>query len=328
MRLAIALMCGITILGVFGFCMIEGWDVSDAFYMTVITLSTVGYGEVHPMSPEGRFFAALLITVGIGVAIYCFNVIGRSAVEGELFHYRRFAQMQKRIAQLQDHIIICGYGRLSGYLMPELEEHKKDIVVIENDPRVIIDLEVQGIPYVEGSAYDDSMLEAAGIKKAESLLALLPEDADNVFVTLSARYLNPKVKIISRAETDDGDQKMRRAGANYVIAPFRVSSTRIIQQLLHTHVSDFLEITTGTDEKPLAIEQIIVPSDCRFSGQTLEEAEIRKLTGVTIVAMIGQDRQVNSTPKPTSVISPGLMLIALGTRESLEKFSDLIESKA
>lgn len=314
----------ITAFGVLGYMMLEGWSFHDSLFMTIITLSTVGYNQVKPLSPEGELFTSLLIVFGIGVAMYAFTVFGRTAIEGELFRFRRMAKMRSRIERLNGHIIVCGFGRLANYLVPELLERDKQIVVIENNPDVTAQLDAMDILYVEGSAEEDRVLLEAGLKRAETLLALLGSDADNVFVTLSARYLNQKIRIISRAESQGGESKMMRAGANHVVSLFKVSSTRIVQQLMHHNVNDFLEIVSDQDGNSLSLEQLIVPDNSALVGQTLEESKVRQETGVMIAAFIGRDGDMLLSPGKDSVIQSGATVIALGTNPSLEKFSEML----
>lgn len=197
---AVLLLIIITCTGIVGYSTIEGWSQLDSFYMTIITLSTVGYGEVQSLSPEGKIFSSILIMGGMTVAAYCFGVIGRSALQGELYRYRRLLKMNKQIANMKGHTIICGFGRLAGFVIPEIVETGKQIVVIESNPDKITQINLLGLPYIEGSAHDDEVLLAAGVDKASALLALTSNDSENVFITLCARALNSRIVIMARAE--------------------------------------------------------------------------------------------------------------------------------
>jgi voltage-gated potassium channel len=314
----------IVFFGSLGYCLIEGWSINDALYMTVITLSTVGFGEVQTLSPEGRLFTAALIIAGVGVATYSFTTIVRAIVEGELTRLRGAQRMKKKIAGLRNHTIVCGFGRLGRIVVRELLEAGKDAVVVEVEPKAIEELERSGISYIEGSAYEDEVLRTAGIEYAESLLSLLPKDADNVYVTLCARDLNPDLSIVSRTEDDDGEKRLRRAGANQVVAPYRVSGNRIVQRLIRPNVSDFLELAAGRGAQQLAIEEIVVNNTSPLVGKTLAESNLPKETGAIIAAIISGGGEMSFNPGATSIIEGGATLIVLGHKESLEKLSTLL----
>ena len=321
---AVGLLSFIILFGIAGYMIVEDWGLHDAFYMTIITLSTVGYGEVIPLTKNGQLFSSILIIMGMFVAAYSFGMIGRTALEGELNRFRGISRMFKKIAALEDHIILCGYGRLAKFIIPDLLDSGCEVVVIDSNPLAIIDLEGLGIPYVEGNAYEDDTLKQAGIGRARALLALLPNDSDNVFITLTARALNEKLSIISRTELLSGESKLRQAGANTVISPYRVSASRLVQQLLHPVVNDFLEILSDDDGHHLAVEQVMVPGSSPVNGKTLGECRIREETGVIVAACQDDNGQMNLQPTKETVIHGGSMVVALGTREALAKFSSLV----
>lgn len=312
-------------LGTSGFALVEGWGFHDSFYMTVITLSTVGYGEVQPLSQAGQSFAIVLILLGMITVAYAVSIIGRTALEGELYQFRRIKKMTKEIKRFENHFIICGFGRLARYVIPDLLDRNEQVVIIENDPDAIAMIDAMRLPYIQGNAYNDDILEMAGIRRATSLLAVLPEDADNVFITLSARNLNKRLKIIARTELPAGEEKLRLAGANHVVAPYRVSGARIVQQLTHPFVNDFLEIATDSKGQSLAVEQIIVPEKSSIAGKTILEAAIRQKTGTSIAAIIGTDGEIHLSPGGDDILHGGTSIIAFGTPEGFQKLNDLIE---
>lgn len=322
--LALLLVVAIITLGTLGYEVLEGWNLLDSFYMTVITLGSVGYSEVHPLSDEGRIFTTFLIFFGVGVGAYCFTLIAQLVVEGELGKLRRFYRMHRKISTFRNHTILCGYGRLARFIVPELLEAKHDVVVIENSPVEIIDLDVREIPHIEGNAYDDETLHAAGIVHAKSLLAFLPSDADNVYITLCARELNPGLKIIARAENETGEKKMRRAGADQVLSPYRLSASRIAQQLIRPNVSDFLELAGELHSGKLIVEEISVPPGSPLNGKTLEESELRSKADVIIAAIIDHSGNMNFNPGRESVITSGATMIVLGQSGSMEKLGTLL----
>ena len=320
---AVLLILLLLVLGTLGYEVIEGWSFLDSVYMTVITLTTVGYREIHELSTTGQIFTMLLVMAGVGNAFYCFTVIARSVIQGELGRYRSLRKMQKRISTMNNHTIVCGFGRLARIVVSELVEAKQDVVVLELDPAVLPEIESCGAPYVEGSAYEDEVLREAGIERAKTLLALLPEDSDNVYVSLCARDLNPNLNILARSE-GAGESKLRRAGANQVLAPYQLSGARIVQQIIRPNVSDFLEVAAGTHGGKLVLEEVRVPENSPLNGRTLEESELRKKTGAIIAAFIDVKGQMLFNPGGTSIIEPGSTMIVLGVPGSVDSLSSLL----
>lgn len=312
-------------IGTLGYVLIEGWSLLDALYMTIITLTTVGFGEVEPLSQAGRLFTTVLIVAGVGGATYFFSTMMRVVVEGELQRIRGRKKMQKDISKFQNHIIVCGCGRLGRIVVRELYEAGQDCVVIDINEDAAEWLEKAGIHHVVGTAYEDEMLLAAGIKRAKTLLSLLPSDSDNVYVTLCARDLNPELTIIARTEDESGENKLIRAGASQVLAPYRVTGSRIVQRLIRPHVSDFLEVAGGRSGQHLVIEEVVVPKESPLGGKTLQEAELRQKTGAVIAAFIHGDGEMIFNPGASSVIEPESTMIVMGQRESLERLSELLE---
>lgn len=322
--LTAGLVVTVICLGTLGYCVFEGWDVFDAFYMTIITLSTVGYSEAHPLSHSGRVFTIVLILTGVGVAYYSFTVIARMILQGEFKRYRELSRMQKKIGNFRRHTIVCGYGRLAHIVVRELMEGGHHVVVIEHDPDAIKELELLGVPFVEGSAYEDNTLVAAGIEHAKNLLSLLPQDSDNVYVTLCARDLNKNLEIVARAESESGENKILRAGANKIVAPYRVSANRVVQQLIRPYVSDFLEIAAGKTATQLVLEEVEVPKDSPLGGKTFEETDVRNKTGAFIAAVIDQNGKMLFNPGRESTITPGSTMIVLGDQNSVDRLSRLL----
>lgn len=312
--------------GTLGYVFIEGWSLNDAFYMTIITLSTVGFEEVHQLSDAGQLFTACLILTGVGAALYSGTAVAQSLIEGEIKKFRGFQRMQKKISHLNNHTIVCGYGRLSQMVVKGLLEHKQNVVIIENDPKKIEMLNSLDVLYVEGSAYDDEVLKAAGITKAKCLVALLSKDSDNVYVSLSAKDLNPNIKVMARSEQENGETKLKRAGADQVIATYRVSGNRIVQQLVRPNVMDFLEITSDASDKSLAIEEMRVPENSKLIGKTLEESALRGKTGAMIAAFIDSKGTITVNPGRESIIEEGATMIVFGEKESLKKLEQLVSN--
>jgi voltage-gated potassium channel len=310
--------------GTIGYSTIEGWGFVDSLYMTITTLTTVGFGEVHPLSTAGRVFTTVLILSGVGGATYFFSTLISVVVDGELRHLRRLRIMKKDISKLSNHTIICGAGRLGRIVIQELSDANQSIVVIDNEPTSLRWLEDAGIPYVQGSAYEDKTLSDAGIGKARALLSLLPKDSDNVYVTLCARDLNPNLVIIARTEDESGDTKLRRAGADQVLAPYRVAGSRLAQRLVRPHVSDFLELAGGKKGHSLVIEEVVVSPTSQLIGKSLADCDLRNKTGAVVAACITVDGEMLLNPSASSIIQPLSTLIVMGERTSLDRLSELL----
>lgn len=324
-QIGFLLIAFILSIGTVGYMLIEGWSLVDSFYMCAITISTVGYGEVHELSDSGKIFTSLLIFADIIVAAYAFSIITSSIIEGELKKIRGFHKMQKNISKLKNHTIVCGYGRLASIVVKDLLQHKKELIVIESDSSKIPQLEALGIPYVEGNADDEDTLKAAGIERAKTLLTLVSKESDNFFVTLTARDLNPKLSIIARSEgTSSNEAKLKRAGANHIISPYNVSGAQIVQQMLRPNVSTFLKIASGSSHDQLVFEEIVVPADSPLIGKTLAETNLRQKTGAIIAGIISQNGEMSFNPNADSLIEEGSTLIVLGTENSMEKLNEFI----
>jgi voltage-gated potassium channel len=318
----------IVLVGTLGYHFIEGWGLLDSLYMTIISLTTVGYSEVAPMSSEGKIFTIALLVIGVGVAAYAIGTGFRIIVEGEIQLLRGTLRMQKKIDSLEGHHIVCGYGRLGSIVVREFAELGEKVLVLDKDPGRAEELERIGVPYIVGNAYEDEILKSARIDTARTLLTLLSSDADNVYVTLCARDLNPNISIVARTDHEEGERRLRRAGANNVIAPYRVSGNRLVQRVLRPHVSEFLELATSPKGMQLVIEEIQVPSNSALAGCSLQETDLRNRTGAVIAAAIDSDGTMTYNPGGSSLIKAGSTLVALGERGALEELSKIIAEEA
>ncbi len=319
----IALVVGVFALGTSGYMVLEGWTFLDAVYMTTTTLTTVGYGEVKPLSIPGKVFTCTLILLGVATATYSFSKIIALVVEGELGKKRLKKRMEKELLELKDHVIVCGYGRLGKIVTKEIVEAKQKVVVIDTGDHPQISIEELGMTFIQGSAYDDDTLKLAGVQNAKVLLTMLPSDAENVYVTLCARDLNPYLKIIARTEDDGGESRLKRAGASQVVAPYRLSGNKIVQQIIRPYVSDFLELAGGT-KKNLFIEEVVVPMGSKLAGKTLEESELRAKTGAIIAAFISSSGTMTFNPTGKDIIEAGSTMIVFGEHQSLSKITEVL----
>ena len=314
----------VILFGVLGYQIIEGWNFFDAFYMTMISITTVGFTEVHALSDSGRAFTVVIVLCGVSVATYSFSTIVSLIVEGELTRVRGRKKMRRQIEGYNNHYIVCGYGRLGNIVAHDLLEADESVVVIDPSPPKIIELEFLGIPFIEGNSFDEHVLTQAGVQRAKALVALIPSDADNVYTCLCAREMNPQITIFARAEHESGLNRLRRAGADQVFFPYRVTGNQMVQRLIRPHVSDFLELTVGTGGQKLALEEVVVPKGSPLSEKTLEETELRSRTGVVIAAFIEPDGNMHFSPGGKSVIKEGSTLIVFGEKQSLQKLSELL----
>ncbi len=293
----------------------------DAAYMTAITLSTVGYQEVWELSPAGRVWTSLIILFGIAAASFSLTSMVTLFVSGEIQEARGRKRMQQSIDRMNDHVIICGFGRMGSLVMEGLKGRGVSVLVIENDRSLEEDLHGSGIPYIMGDATEEEHLEQAGLMRASALVTVLPTDSDNVFITLTAHTLNPKMQIIARAEQSSTLRKLKRAGASSVICPQIIGATRITNVLTRPNVVDFVEMASkGVD---LEMDEYIINSTSRLAGVSLKKSLVREKTGATVVAIKRTDGQTLFNPDPSIVLDAGDTLIIVGPAGASEKFDQL-----
>lgn len=318
---------GLLIVGTVGYVFLEGWPVLDAFYMTVITISTVGFGEIRAISDIGRLFTALLIVSGVGAAAYTFSSVADYIVAGELRGVLRRQRMESRIRKLENHYIVCGYGRVGMQVAQELSASRVETVLIDKAIERFEELEAAGILTVVGDASEDSVLIQAGIERAAGLCACLPEDADNVFVALTARTLNPKLTIISRANTQENERKLRIAGADHVINPYSISGHRMARQLMHPNVVEFMDVVMRRGQVELLIEEIRVNDDSSVTNRTIAECDIRQRTGANILAVRRPGGKTFTSLGGNFVLMSGDVMITLGMPEQLDALAALADDR-
>ena len=300
-------------IGTFGYVFIEGMSWIDALYMTVITFSTVGYSEVQPLTTEGRFFTIFLIFLGLGFIAYGIDYL-LSAQLDNLFRRRR--DMQK-IARLQNHVVVCGYGRVGKSSVEALQESKRDVVIIEKSEVMIEELLTTKIPFIEGDATQDETLEQAGITRAWGLIVCTGNDSINLFIVLSARALNPNLHIVARTVDAENEHKMRLAGANRVVSPHHIGGTHMANIIIRPQVTDFFDVVTLDGGIELWVEELTITSGSSLVGQTVGQANIRNKTGVTIIAVVHLGKDTAEMPTADTELNTGDELIVLGTREQL-----------
>ncbi len=316
----------LTVIGTLAFLQFPGWTFSDALYMTIITLSAVGYDEVRPLSDQGRLVAAFLLTGGITSMGLWFALITSAIVEMDLTNVIRLRKTRRMMMQLKDHIIVCGAGRMGLQVMRELIHAGVPYVVIEQDPDRAEQIRSMGddILVVEADATRDESLDEARISTARGLIAALPDDMANLFVCLSAKGLRPELEVVARASEEEGIGKLRKAGADHVISPTVTGGSRMASILLRPQVVSFLDVVTGDEDLKLRLEELAVPADSRLAGQTLSEAQIPDKTGLIVIAIrhAGGDGAFIYNPGPHEQIRANDVLIVLGGPEQIDSLQD------
>lgn len=318
------ILIAIALVGMFGYMHLEGWPLLESFYQIVITLSTVGFREVQPLSTAGRLLTIFVIIFGIATVTYLVRRIIEFAVEGQLFGIRRRQRIMKALERIKDHYIICGYGRVGQWVVDEFVNEKTSVVVIDEDPAVEEELAARSLPCVTGDASSDDVLQRAGVTRALGLVAVTDTDAENVFITMSARALNPAIRIISRANDSDTEAKLFRAGAEGVICPLRIAGSRIASMLLHPATTGFLDIVTRRGEEELRIEDLPIREGSALAGVTLQGAAVRAKTGSMVLGIRRLSGASDLNPSPSTVINPGDRLVVLGTRAQLSTLEQMI----
>jgi voltage-gated potassium channel len=317
------ILSAVVLFGTIGYSIIERWPLLDAVYMTFITLSTVGFKEVYVLSPAGRVFTILLILVGVAGAAYTLRVFGEWVVEGELKKIFGRRRMQKGIKELVNHYVVCGFGRVGRRAAQELCSRRVPFVIIDNDIKRIEQAEKDQFLFVQGDSTVDQTLIDAGIERARALITTVANEADGVFIVLSARQLNPRLSITARSETDEGKTKLLRAGANKVISPYKIGAIRMALTTLRPNLVDFMKVLTFDKETGLTIEEIQIKPGSPLIDSTLRECAIRKEFGTMVAGVKKMGKDVFLNPSPDTKIEAGDILIVIGDKEGLEKLEKL-----
>jgi voltage-gated potassium channel len=314
------------IAGTVGYMLLEGWSFFDALYMTVITITTVGYGEVHQLSKEGRLFTVFLIILSFGVVAYIVGSTSQTIIAGQLRKILGRRKLEKRVKKLKDHFIICGYGRIGSFIAREFYEEGVPFVVVEKSSETIKLIEENEFPYVEGDADEDEILIRAGAEKAKGLIAAVQSDADNLYITLSARSLNPNLFILSRADDAAAEKKLLSAGANRVVSPYLMGAARIVNAVLRPNVVEFVDLVVQRKHLELQLEEVAVEDDNRFKGKPLRDSGIRRDLGLIVVAIKKESGKMVFNPSSETIIEKGDILIVLGERKQLVMLEELVKS--
>ena len=312
-------------IGTIGYMLLEGWSLIEAFYMTMITITTVGFGEIRPLSPTGRIFTVVLILGGIGIVTYTTTSVVQYLLSGELRTELISHRRRRMLSRLDNHYIVCGYGRVGRHVVAELARKKTPFVIIDNNETVVEECRQAGYNIIQGNASDDEVLEQAGIYRAKSLITAVNSDAENVFIVLTARSLCPELVIVSRANFDEAEPKLLRAGATQVISPYAISGRRMVSSVDHPELVDYLDIVMHSPEMELWLEDVIIADGSELENRSLHEAHLRSRIGVNVLSMRLPGKPLMVQPDIEIPLVAGTHLIVLGNREQLEQLGRLIE---
>ena len=322
---SIGALVAIVFIGVIGYMLIEGWSFLDAIYMTITTITTVGFREVHPLSDTGRIFSIILIIFGVGGALYVLTTIMGYILEGQFGITVGRRRMKNRIARLKEHFILCGYGRVGQEIARVFSEEGTPFVIIANNQEHIARAEKEGYLCLFGDATSDEVLKEAGIERAHGLVSAVGSDTDNTFITLSAREMRPDLFIEARSSGPESEGKLRRAGADRVISPHAIGGRRMAMLALRPAVVDFIDTVAYGRGRQLELENVDIAGGSSLIGRTMEQA--RSQDGITVLAMRKKSGKLLANPPGGEVIEDGDRLIVIGTKGRLAALESLFEGK-
>ncbi len=314
--------------GTVGYPLIEGdpWTLFDGAYMTAITIATIGYGETHPLSTGGRIFTIFLAYSGIFTLAYFGSEIVRGVVTGELRELLGRERMEEELNTLSGHVVVCGLGRMGKIVCDELERKQKKFVVIERNATLFADWEYKFGIKLTGDATEDENLRKAGVDRAKALITSIASDADNLYVTLSARLLNPQLIIVSRAEEEEAEAKLRKVGATKVISPYLAGGSRAVQAVFQPTVLRIMEMATRSEFHDLQIEEVLITVGSPLAGKSLKESRLAVEHGIMIAGILPPNGELVYAPQGETIIVPGCTLIALGQRKELTVLEHLAKT--
>lgn len=323
LRLALVILFAVMIAGTLGFYFIEDWGFLDSFYTTITTITTVGYGDFTPRSATGKIFTIVIIIFGVGTMLYSFSLITEIIIESRLRMILGRDKVQKKIDKMDNHYIICGCGRIGFLICRELAGEKIPFVVVDNNPEVIQKIQDEGFIYCKGDATQDKTLIDAGIKRAKGIVCVLPTDAENLYVILTAKELNHEAYILSRSEEEESEHRLIRAGADRVMSPYTLGGSRMAMAILRPAMLDFIEITTRRQSLELRMEEIAICDNSLLIGQSLEASGIRENYGLIIVAVKKDSGKMIFNPLASYIIANGDRLIAMGEDKNVKHFAEV-----
>jgi len=315
-RLAGILLAIVIAVGVAGYMLIDGWNFLDSFYMVIMTIATVGYGEVHPQGPLGRIFTSGLIVVGVATMLYSFGVFASTLTDNALGEYRRHRRLQHELDRLRDHFIICGYGRIGTQIVAEFEDHRVPYVVIDQTEEAVERIRAENRLHIEGDASKEEILKLAGIERARGLISAVDSDERAVYIVLAARAFNPDLYIVARAGRPDSIRRLELAGATRTISPYVMAGHRMAELAIRPAMVDVLD-TLHHGEAGIGVEEMVVTPDTKILGKTLEESGLLAGDAARVLAVRGRDGSVTVNPAASTRLEEGDLVIALGTEDQL-----------
>src|SRR5438105_364625 len=322
-RLAAILLVIVIAVGVTGYTLINRWNLLDSFYMVIITISTVGYTEVHPQSQAGRLFTSGLIVVGVATMLYGFGVFAETLADNAFGRYRRERRLQRDLDHLRDHYIICGYGRIGTQIVAEFEDHKVPYVVIDQTEEAVERIRAEGRLHIEGDASKEEILKQAGIERAKGLISAVDSDERAVYIVLAARAFNPSLYIVARAGRRESIRRLELAGATRTISPYVMAGHRMAELAIRPAMVDVLD-TLHHGEAGIGVEEMVVTSGTKAEGKTLEAAGLLRSDAARVLAVRKRDGTVNVNPPATARLEDGDLVIALGTEDQLFATASLL----
>jgi voltage-gated potassium channel len=311
--------------GTIGYRLIEGWSWVDGFYMAVITVTTVGFGEAHPLSLEGRLFTTILILLGVGAITYAFSALANYLIAGELKGFLEERRMKREIDSMDNHFIVCGYGRMGREVCSELKRQRRSVLVVDENGDSIQQASAAGLLVVHGNPGLDLTLKQSGIERAAGLVAASDNDANNLLVVLSAKALNASLEIVARVSEDGLADKFFRVGARSVFSPYKTGGRRLAQILVQPEVIDFLDVVMHDESLELLLEHFTVAKGSELDGKTLGEAQIRQLTGATVIGLKSPGEGIIPSLHLSTLIKGEDSVIALGTHQQLKELEGMLK---
>ncbi|NIP41315.1 MAG: potassium channel protein [candidate division Zixibacteria bacterium] len=326
LKIVLMMIIFVIIAGTIGYMLLTDKGLLDSLYMTIISITTVGYREVFEITPQLEIFTMILILSGVATIFYGITVLMQMVVEGQIATILGRRRMEKDVKKLKNHYILAGFGRVGQIVYNEFEKSGKPFVVIESDAEMINILQDKGGLYIEGNSTEDEVLHQAGIEKAVGLVSTIPSEADNVYLALSARQLNPDLKIIARADSPDAEKKLYRAGADRVICPYELGGMRMALSIIRPNVVDFMELESAGAEAEISIEEVIVPENSSLDGVTLKDSDLKNKLDIMVVAIKKPDKTIYFNPSANTNIEVGDILVLIGRKSNLAKLDLMTEN--
>lgn len=318
-------MAVVAVIGTIGYVVIEGVAPFDAFYMVAITVSTVGYGEVFPMSQVGEVWTVVVLVSGLGVALY--TAIASFEYLVDLGDVRRMKRMERDISQLTDHVIVCGWGRVGRQVWTALRDRDIDVAVIESDPDRAVTAQEAGALILRGDATHNDVLELAGVHSAAALIACVTDDSDNLVIALSTKSLRPGLRVICRATEMESERKLLLAGADAVVAPQAVGAERLAMMALQPELAQIFDVVINGNAVEFRVEELDISPKSGVAGKTIRESGLRQVSGALILAVEGENDIVVVNPGPDLRLTPGERLVVVGTKDQVDRAADILESR-